>query len=252
MNSSDCENEYFSYPSLFGEAEVFTLENDNEETVRVLYVGGGFQSASFIGERRFEPVFSYIAAFDCIFDHHPMNRVLMIGGGAFSYPKLLLSAHENTSIDVVEIDPHIVSIARKHFYLDELEARYGQAGSKRLRCIVDDGCQYLACAQSSHYDAIINDSFDGTNPTGSLMSEEALANAKRCLQTNGLYVVNVSIDEEDDADYLAAQQAANALATAFNHVYQLVCIDEEYAGADNYLLIASDAPQHIHNVQQLF
>ena len=86
--------EEFSYPTMFGEAQVFTLETDDEDErecedtdakchgesggsdgaetendaserlesadtdqhgkpIRVLYVGGGFQSASYLGDARF-------------------------------------------------------------------------------------------------------------------------------------------------------------------------------------------------------
>ena len=231
--------EEYVYPSLFGEAEVFTLETDDGEPIRVLYVGGGFQSATYLGERRFEPVFEYYRAFDHVFEAGiPLDRILMIGGGAYSYPKHLLTTNASCAIDVVEIDPAIVEIARKHFFVDELEERFGPQGEGRLTTIVADGVKHLEQRPSNSCQVIINDSFDGTNPTGLLLSPASLQEAKRCLTPSGLYLLNAVTDEDTPADVVG--KAMEALASAFNFVYEIPAIDEEFGGADNYLLIASD------------
>ena len=320
--------EEFSYPTMFGEAQVFTLETDDEDErecedtdakchgesggaddagaesggadgaetendaserlesadtdqhgkpIRVLYVGGGFQSASYLGDARFEPVFEYYRAFDHMFEStRPINQVLMIGAGAYSYPKHLLTSRNDTSIDVVEIDPAIVEIARKHFYVDELEQRYGEAGDGRLRTIVEDGVTFLAHAQSAAYDAIINDSFDGTNPTGLLLTPESIRQAKRCLTPGGLYLLNAVVDDEREeyeglrecekagstgiestpkheesqrANTNIVDTAMRALSEHFAFVYEIPCIDLEFSGADNYLVIATDEPCAFTGVQ---
>ena len=311
--------EEFSYPTMFGEAQVFTLEADDaderecEDTdakchsesggaddariedddsegrestgaeqhskpIRVLYVGGGFQSASYLGDARFEPVFEYYRAFDHMFEStRPINKVLMIGAGAYSYPKHLLTSRNDTSIDVVEIDPAIVEIARKHFYVDELEQCYGEAGDGRLRTIVEDGVAFLAHAKSATYDAIINDSFDGTNPTGLLLTPESIRQAKRCLTPGGLYLLNAVVDDEAYEEYEELEEreeasstgnentqeheesprantnivdaAMRALSEHFAFVYEIPCIDLEFSGADNYLVIATDEPCAFTGVQ---
>ena len=243
----------------------------------MLYVGGGFQSASYLGDARFEPVFEYYRAFDHMFEStRPINQVLMIGAGAYSYPKHLLTSRNDTSIDVVEIDPAIVEIARKHFYVDELEQRYGEAGDGRLRTIVEDGVTFLAHAQSAAYDAIINDSFDGTNPTGLLLTPESIRQAKRCLTPGGLYLLNAVVDDEREeyeglrecekagstgiestpkheesqrANTNIVDTAMRALSEHFAFVYEIPCIDLEFSGADNYLVIATDEPCAFTGVQ---
>ena len=233
--------EEYVYDSLFGDAEVFTMETDEGEPIRVLYVGGGFQSASYLGERRFEPVFEYYRAFDHLFEAPlDVRQVLMIGGGAYSYPKHLLTTRENVAIDVVEIDPAVVEIARQHFFVDELEKTHGPQGSGRLRTIVADGVYYIAQRATASTDAIINDSFDGTNPTGLLLTPESIAHAKRCLTPGGLYLLNAVVDEEDTTQAVGA--AMTALADHFAYVYEIPCIDLEFSGADNYLVIATDTP----------
>lgn len=233
--------EYF-VPTMFGEAEVFTLESDEGAPVRVLYVAGGFQSATFLGDRRFSPVFEYYRAIDRAFDAgRNISRALMIGGGAFSYPKHLLTSEDErlkgVAIDVVEIDPAIVDIAREHFFLDEVEALHGPLGSGRLGIIVADGVEVLQSTQPAAYDLIINDSFSGTDLTDGLLSPELLAAAKRAMTENGLYLVNAVAETPEEA-----APFAELLHAAFAKVYLLPCPDEEFDGSSNNILMASDEP----------
>lgn len=121
-----------------------------KDPVRVLRSGGVFQSATYTGEHRFEPVFEYYRGFDTMFAAesplasafgHGMSDVLMLGGGGFAYPKHLLTTREGISLDVVEIDPAVVSGARRWFFVDELEERLGDASrarGNRMRVFVAD------------------------------------------------------------------------------------------------------------------
>ena len=228
------------FSTMFGEAEVFTLETDEGVPVRVLYVGGGFQSATYLGARRFEPVFEYYRAIDRVFDvGRPIRRVLMIGGGGFSYPKHLLTSDDerlaSACIDVVEIDPSIVDIARRHFFLDEVEQAHGPGGAGRLRVIVEDGAAVLAGAEDGAYDLVVNDSFSGSDPADGLLAPSVLAEAKRALAPGGLYLMNVVAETPREAEPFA-----RALGASFAHVRLMLCPDEEFDGSSNNLLIASD------------
>ena len=243
--------EEYSYPTMFGDAEVFTLQTEDGVPVRVLYVGGGFQSATYLAERRFQPVFAYCRAIDLVFrTGRPVRRMLMIGGGAFSYPKHLLMSgdpqHQNASIDVVEIDPAIVDIAQRHFFLDEVEKLHGPDGTGRLGIIVGDGERVLHDAEPCAYDVVVNDSFDGTDPTRGLLSPEALAQSKRAMVPEGLYLMNVIAQ-----DAAQAAPVARVLHRAFAHVYLHLCPDEDFDGSSNSLLIATDAPLSLPGLMEL-
>ena len=229
----------YSYPSMFGDAEVFTMETDDGTPVRVLYVGGGFQSATYLGRDRFMPVFEYYRAFDHMFEAGiDIDRVLMLGGGGFSYPKHLLKSQDDVAIDVVELDPAIVDIARKHFFVDELEAEHGDAGTGRLGIYVQDGLDFLREAPDARYDVIINDSFDGANPTVGLLTSTALLEAKRTLRPGGLYLLNAVVGEDDD-DRL--RTFMEIMLEGFDNVYAISCFDEEFAGEENWLIVGTDA-----------
>ena len=109
--------------------------------MRVLQVGGVYQSATYLGPRRMEPVFSYYRAFDLAFTVRPKTRrALMIGGGGYAWPKHVLACRSgNVTVDVVEIDPAVTYAALRWFYLDEAMAQH----PGRLRLVTDDGRAYL-------------------------------------------------------------------------------------------------------------
>ena len=136
-----------------GIARVQSVTAPDGEEIRVLSQGGVYQSATYLGDRRFEPVFAYYRAFDAMFEAWPghedgsrpikgVRNVLMIGGGGFAYPKHLLTAHSGIHLDVAELDLSVVRVARRWFFLDELEARLANPETARgntLRIIEANG-----------------------------------------------------------------------------------------------------------------
>ena len=171
---------------------------------------------------------------------HGIGRILMLGGGGFSYPKALLTAHDNISMDVVEADPAIVQMARRWFYLDRLEQEVGP----RLGICTEDARVYLERismegAEPVLYDVVISDVFAGADPVRSVATVQALARVKEHLTPGGLYLANVvSRAHGTDISFLR-----NALASAlrvFAHACVMQTTDEELGEEDNYLLIASD------------
>ena len=113
----------------------------NEERMRLLLVDGAMQSAQYLDPLlEDELAFEYMREFEWAFRLHPAaRRVLLIGGGGFAYPRFFLKNYPEKSIDVIELSPTIVEIAREYFGLRALEAQYPD----RLRVIVGDGHQYL-------------------------------------------------------------------------------------------------------------
>ncbi len=132
----------YLYPkTMFGPALVYTRADEDGRPVRLLRVGRSVQSATYVDEdSRFEPVFDYYLAFDLMFEVNPrIQNVLMLGGGGYAYPKHLIATRPEARIDVVEIDPAITSIARRHFFLGELIEEYGLAGADECDGQVGEG-----------------------------------------------------------------------------------------------------------------
>lgn len=213
--------------------------------VRVLRQGGVYQSATYLDERRFEPPFAYQRAFDVMFEvggdmerthGHGIERVLAIGGGGFAWPKHALFARSDLSMDVVEIDGAVTNIARRWFFVDELE----RLAHGRLRIIETDGRAYLEGAASGLYDAIVNDTFAGSEPVAALATVEAMRAARACLCAGGLYLANV-VSRDGGGDLSFLRDVVATCAEVFAHVWVIPAVDEELGGEDNYIVIASDA-----------
>ena len=140
------------FPSRFGEAAVYAMPAEDGSLVRMLNVGGVLQSATYLDERWATCPFAYLRSFDHLFeaalpeapDPLVVNRVLMLGGAGFAYPKQLLLEHPGVALDVVEIDPAMVQIARERFFLDRLEMQLAAEGrADDLRIFVGDGEAFL-------------------------------------------------------------------------------------------------------------
>ena len=214
--------------------------------VRVLKSGGVYQSATYTDERWAEPVFEYYRSFDTVFEAEPamldryahgVDHMLMLGGGGFAYPKHALTERSGLTMDVVEIDPKVTRAARRRFFLDRLEQEVG----RRLHVFNDDALTFLEVTSRSsvRYDAIINDCFLGKEPVRELMTVEALARAKKCLNNGGIYLANI-VSADEGADVAFLRDACATALKVFKRAWVIQASDEELGGEDNYLLIASD------------
>lgn len=245
-----------------GLALVRTVRDEAGAPVRVLQHGGVFQSATYLDERRFYPPFAYLRAFERAFEAETpsfrINRALMLGGGGYAWPKWTLSRHQELRLDVVELDPAITRIARRYFFLDELEARC----SERLHTVCADGRAFLDGIASSvlaaqergdepvdndalngasiaRYDLVVNDTFSGAEPVRALATVEAALAAKASLAPGGLYAANV-VSREGGADVTFLRAVVATLEVVFAHVLVIPCADEDFGGEDNYLVLAAD------------
>lgn len=294
-------------PTRFGEATVYPMTAEDGSLVLMLGVGGVLQSATYLDERWNQCPFAYLRAFDHLFEAavpvaapvaasaaapaatpaaastaapaaastapaaaQPLSlrRVLMIGGAGFAYPKQLLCEHPGVQLDVVEIDPAMVELAREHFFLDRLEERLAvESRSDDLRIFVEDGETFLCdgeggaadafdvgpgrggCARRgfARYDVIINDAFVGRDPAAFFASDEGIAAARKRLTPGGLLMANCVVEFTGDAMYRLFAQVER-LRDHFAQVYVIDASDEQFGGADNYLVIATDNEYPFTNV----
>ena len=245
-------------PTRFGEATVYTMPDEDGSLVRMLNVGSVLQSATYTDERWAVCPFAYLRAFDHLFEAadpsapHPLavGSVLMIGGAGFAYPKALLVNHPGVRLDVVEIDPAMVALAREHFCLDRLEALLAaEDRADDLRIFVEDGAEFLRGegGAAEGYDVIINDAFVGREPVAFFTSDEGIAAVKERLTPGGLLMANCVVEFTGNAMYQLFAQVER-LREHFSNVYVIDAADEQFGGADNYLVIATDGTYPFTNV----
>lgn len=231
--------------TLFGSALVYDQIDDKGDLVRFLSVNGLKESATYLDDRWNELVFDYTKRYNLMFAAGiPLNRVLMMGGGGYSYPKYLISHRGDVAMDVVEVDGAITNLAREFFFLDRLEKEYGAQASGRLRLICDDGRSFAenlaADAYGVRYDAVLNDSFAAGVPAPPLTTVEAARAVHGCLVPNGLYLSNVvSACRGSQARFLHAE--VKTLARVFRHVHVVPCDANGLEHMrDNLMVIATD------------
>lgn len=223
-----------------GTALVYSRRYGDVGRVRVLRSGGVFQSATFLDERRMEPVFAYYRALERVFELVPdARRVLVVGGGGFAFPKLVAARHPGVIVDVVELDPAVVDAARRWFFLDEA-VELARAGGGDLRVICDDGRAVLDRAEPGSYDAVVLDAFVGAEPVRALATVEAARAARAALRPGGALVANV-VSRAGGADVSFLRAHVGSLLGAFGHVAVASAVDEGRSGEDNYLVAASDS-----------
>jgi spermidine synthase len=109
------------------------------------------------------------------------KKTLMIGGGAYVFPQYYLKAYPQASIDVVEIDPELTSLAKGYFSLPD---------DPRLHIIHQDGRSYLNQNQEK-YDVVLMDAFNSISIPPQLTTKEAVQKIYDSLADDGVVLVNV-------------------------------------------------------------
>lgn len=111
------------------------------------------------------------------------RSILIIGLGGGTLPRALVKALPDVAIDVVEIDPAVVSVAKQYF---------GFTTSDRVRVIEMDGRVYVkrAIREQRRYDLIMLDAFDHEYIPEHLLTREFLREVKTLLAPDAVLAAN--------------------------------------------------------------
>ena len=151
-----------------------------------------------------------------------LQRVLCIGMGVGIVPRDL--ARAGVSVDVVEINPAVVPIARRFFDLDP----------RAFHLVIEDGRYFLNTSRDT-YDAVILDAFLGDSSPTDLMSREAFLAIRKVLRPEGVLVMNTFADVDPPRDFMAA-----SLYRTLADVFPSVRVHGLHGG--NVLFVASARP----------
>src|SRR5712691_1504092 len=110
------------------------------------------------------------------------RRVLVVGLGGGTLPTFLRKYYPNAAIDVAEIDPDVVDVAKKFFGFREDE---------RMRAHVGDGRRFIENVRQPYYDIIYLDAFGSRNVPEHLTTQEFLQAVRRAVVPSGVVVGNV-------------------------------------------------------------
>jgi len=110
------------------------------------------------------------------------RRVLMVGLGGGPLAKYIYHRLPETFGEVLEINPDVVSIARRYFQVP--------AGDERLTVRVCDGAEFIE-REGPGYDAILLDGYDDDTQPEALSSRKFYLSCRRRLEPNGVMAVNL-------------------------------------------------------------
>ena len=188
-------------------------ELGNDRTVRTLYLDGTPQSATYLedGEPVASPyVFDYTRYFHLAvaMSDDDFDRVLFVGGGGFSGPRRFAAEYPNVTVDVVELDPVVIDVAKEHFGVRE---------SARFNVYQGDGREFLERTNRT-YDAIVLDAYRKDRVPFHMATAEFMDLAAERLDSDGVLVANViSAASGPGSQFFRAEYAT--MQSAFPHVY---------------------------------
>ena len=152
-----------------------------------------------------------------------LERVLCIGLGVGIVPREL--ARDGARVEVVEINPAVVPVARDYFHFDPA----------KVQVTIDDGRHYVRVAAARTYDAVILDAFLGDSSPTHLMTREAFAEIARVLKPGGVLVINSYGNAVGD-EAMFSGSLARTLAAAFP------AVKVHDVGLGNVFFVASPSP----------
>jgi spermidine synthase len=204
-----------------------TLTIVDNEGVRTLYLNNLPHSAMYLNGSS-NSVFKYTDYFNLGFAFNPAIRnVLFIGGGGFSGPKQFLEYYPTINVDVVEIDPDVVSVAIEYF---------GLILNPRLRIYIEDGRAVLSELES--YDIIVLDAYSKSYVPFHLMTLEFFNELSSHLTPDGLIISNlISSYVGDTSNLMRAEYKTVNLV--FPQVYVFYTLNSFKSQLQNLMLVAT-------------
>jgi spermidine synthase len=170
----------------------------------------------------------------------PPERVLTLGAAAtFSIPKYYLNTYEQTQVDVVDIDPTLLSLGREYFHVPETE---------RLNFIVADGRRHLERTEQT-YDVIFMDAFTGNlAPPNHMITQSFFEAAKARLSDEGVLIMNV-IGPLAQMERSLTFSVAKTFESVFPHTRYYATEGSEQDGIQNIIFAARSTPNGVWHAQ---
>lgn len=150
-------------------------------------------------------------------------RALVVGLGGGLLPLLLRRRLVRMAVDVVELNPVVIDVARRFFGLEE---------DARLRVFEDDGARFLA-RKGPEYDFIIVDAFSAEGIPDAFKDPELHENVRRRLAPEGVAVLNIAFE---------SAEGRARLIQSFARPFKGCALLRGARGTSNVLAVGTPAP----------
>lgn len=154
----------------------------------------------------------------------PPQKILIVGLGGGSIPRVMAKSYPDSKIDVVDIDGDVVRAAKDFFFF---------APSPNTNVIIKDGRRFLRESREK-YDLIFLDAYDDHSIPFHLTTREFFELVKKRLSPDGLVASNVW-GPRSDRFYLSEIKTMQQI---FPHIYLIDAVS-----SNNYIIIAESFSQ---------
>jgi spermidine synthase len=157
------------------------------------------------------------------------NAALFLGGGAFKVPQAFLDYYPRAHVEVVEIDPAVVSVGRRFFQLDNYP---------HLHIVVDDARRHLAQTRMK-YDLIFGDAYNGLRSVPAhLLTREFFQGLKEHLDEHGIFMMNLVSAVQGPNSALFAS-VMKTLGQVFPKIYVFSPHPQKLTHFENIIIVAA-------------
>jgi spermidine synthase len=138
---------------------------------------------------KFVAEYTHLAFAGLLFRPVP-QRVCVIGVGGAVIPRAMERCFPEVQIDCIDIDPEVITVARKYFFWQP---------SSNVRMYAMDGRSFINWVNANdlpRYDWVILDAFNDNYVPFHLTTSEFFTDVKRALVPDGLLTMNMFIDDD--------------------------------------------------------
>jgi predicted membrane-bound spermidine synthase len=172
----------YKYETAYNTIFIFDTVEDDNRTVRYLMTEPYSAMSKMYTDSPNELVNGhYNECINSFINYDTVRDILVLGGGAYSYPKYVYTEYPDINIDVVEIDSALTVISEKHFGLNK----------DKVVIINEDARRYINNSKKK-YDVIIVDVYITHYIPFHIITRESFANMVTLLNHNGIVCININ------------------------------------------------------------
>ena len=160
-----------------------TKVTQDVDGIRILRFGkhGSRQSVVKIGDLDFLGLAYARPAMIGLAFTEQLDRILVLGVGAGNIPMFLRKHYSDAQIDVIDIDPQIITLAKQYFNFLEDDS---------LHAYAQDGRAFIENVQEP-YDLIFLDAYTAAGIPKHLSTKEFMLSLKKALKPSGAIIANM-------------------------------------------------------------
>jgi spermidine synthase len=158
-------------------------------------------------------------------------KTLFLGGGGYTFPRFIEAKYPKAEIHVVEIDPEITQLVKKHLGVSE---------NSKIRTFNEDGRWFVMnCKEKESYDFIFGDAFNDLSIPYHLTTKEFAMLLKSLLKPDGVLMANV-IDSFKKGAFMPSYIRTLEEVFGKGNVHLLTLTsDYDHIGISTFVVVAS-------------